>query len=202
MILDSRTALLPIDVQQGFDDPSWGQRNNPAMEAHGQALLAAWRERDWPLIHIHHDSLQPTSPLHPSHPGNGFRPGFEPRTGEPSIGKSVNSGFIGTDLELRLRRLDVNAVVLFGITTDRCVSTTARMASNLGFRTIVVGDATACFDLRAADGRVIPADELARVHLATLHDEFGEVVATGDVLKALSPAPVRAASFTRRSEAK
>ena len=172
----NRIALIPIDVQQGFDYPPWGRRNNPDMEANGRRLLAAWRARGWPLIHVRHDSVQAGSTLHPSHPGNAFRPGFDPRPGEAVVGKSVNAAFIGTDLDLRLRRLGVDTVALFGVNTDMCVSTTARVASNLGYRTLVVADACFCFDLADADGSAIPAEAVSRAHLATLRAEFAEVI--------------------------
>jgi nicotinamidase-related amidase len=184
--IDARTALLPIDVQQAFDEPRWGRRNNPAMEANGLRLLAAWRARGWPLLHVRHDSVTPGSTLHPAAPGNAFKPGYEPQGGEVVVSKSVNAAFIGTDLELRLRRLDVRSVVLFGITTDMCVSTSARVASNLGFSTIVVGDATATFDLRDTQGQVVPAEDVARTHLATLNAEFAEVLDTDALLARLA----------------
>jgi nicotinamidase-related amidase len=183
---DARTALLPIDVQRAFDDPRWGRRDNPAMEANGLRLLQAWRARGWPVLHVRHDSVEPGSTLRPEAPGNAFKPGYGPLGEEALVAKSVNSAFIGTDLELRLRRLDVAAVVVFGITTDRCVSTTARMASNLGFRTFVVGDATACFDGVDLQGRVLAAEDLARAHLATLHAEFARVLDTGVLLGELA----------------
>jgi len=188
MTLDPHTVLIPIDVQQGFDYAPWPRRNNPAMEANGQRLLAAWRECGRPLIHVRHDSIVAGSSLNPDHPGNAFRPGFEPLADEPVVSKSVNAAFIGTDLDLRLRRLGVTSVVLFGISTDMCVSTTARVAANLGYRTIVVGDACACFDLKDADGSVITAEEISRAHLATLRTEFAEVVDTAALIAASEPA--------------
>jgi nicotinamidase-related amidase len=172
----ARIALVPIDVQQGFDHAPFDRRHNPAMEANGRRLLAAWRAHGQPIVHVRHDSITPGSPLAPGHPGNAFRPGFEPIGAEPVVSKSVNCAFVGTDLELRLRRLGVDAVALFGIATDQCVSTTARIASNLGFRTIVVGDACACFDLRDEQGELIPAAQIHRAHLATLRAEFAEVI--------------------------
>jgi len=106
--------------------------------------------------------------------------------GEPLVSKSVNAAFIGTDLDLRLRRLGVRHVVLFGISTDMCVSTTARVAANLGYRVTVVGDACACFELPDGNGGTIDADAIHRAHLATLRAEFAEVVDTDAVLAALA----------------
>jgi nicotinamidase-related amidase len=73
---DARSALIPIDVQQAFDLPA---SSNPAMEANGLRLLAAWRAAGLPLIHVRHDSVQPGSPLTPGLPGNALRRGFEPQ---------------------------------------------------------------------------------------------------------------------------
>lgn len=185
MRFDAHTALIPIDVQCGFDFPPWPARNNPAMEIHGLRLLDAWRRAGLPLIHVRHDSVVQGSPLAPGHPGNAHRPGFAPLEGEALVAKSVNAAFIGTDLDLRLRRLGVDTVVLFGISTDMCVSTTARVAANLGYRTVVVGDACACFDLPDADGRVITADQVQRAHLATLRAEFAQVMDTDEAVAAL-----------------
>lgn len=183
--LDTRSALIPIDVQCGFDLPPWPPRNNPAMEANALRVLDAWRRAGLPLIHVRHDSVMEGSVLAPGHPGNAHRPGFVPLEGEPLVTKSVNAAFIGTDLDLRLRRLNIDTVVLFGISTDMCVSTTARVAANLGYRTIVIGDACACFDLKDADGSVIAADAIQRAHLATLRAEFAQVVESDAVIEAL-----------------
>jgi nicotinamidase-related amidase len=185
-MITKRTVLVPIDMQQGFDHPCWGNRNNPHAEANGLALLAAWRAAGLPVIHVRHDSVSPGSTLAPDHPGNAFKPGFGPQGDEPVVSKSVNSAFIGTDLELRLRRMDADSVVVFGITTDMCVSTTTRMASNLGFRTILVGDACTSFDQVDAQGKPITAREIHRAHLATLNTEFAKVLDTKDVIAAIS----------------
>ena len=115
---------------------------------------------------------------------NALREGFQPQDGEPLVGKSVNCAFVGTDLELRLRRLKVERVVLFGLYADMCVSTTARIAANLGFDTIVVADACASIDLADIEGRTIPGEQVARAHLATLNAEFATVLRTDGVIDA------------------
>ena len=178
MQLHANAALIAIDVQQGFDEDVWGTRNNHLMEANGRILLGAWRASGRPVVHTRHDSLSGTSPLAPGRPGNGFKPGFEPWSGELVVAKTVNSAFIGTDLEAWLRRAGVRQLVLFGIATDMCVSTTARMGANLGFEVIVAGDA--CHTWGQADplGGRIDADTIHRANLATLNTEFGRVLPT------------------------
>jgi len=181
--LSPNTALIVIDVQQGFDEPYWGARNNPAAEANIAALLAAWRAAKRPIFHVKHNSRSPKSPLHPSNPGNAFKPEATPRAGEPALDKDVNSAFIGTDLEQRLRAAGVEEVVIVGLTTPHCVSTTTRMASNLGFKVCLVADATAAHAGRGPDGEAIDAETMHYHALASLGGEFADLVATADLLR-------------------
>ncbi|HKX91580.1 MAG TPA: cysteine hydrolase family protein [Sphingomicrobium sp.] len=174
-------VLLPIDMQQAFDAPSWPRRWNANIDANGLALLSAWRAAGRPIIHVRHNSVQPGSSLAPGAPGNAFRPGFDPLNDEPLISKSVNSAFIGTDLDLRLKRLGAKHVVVFGISTDMCVSTTVRTGANLGWDMILVPDACDCFDLPDGQGGTIAAEEVQRAHVATLAFEFARTFSTAEL---------------------
>jgi nicotinamidase-related amidase len=122
------------------------------------------------------------SPLRPGQPGNEFKAEAAPRPGEPVIEKRVNSCFIGTTLDEDLRQAGIGALVLAGLTTNHCVSTTARMAGNLGYAVWVVSDATAAFDRRGPDGVRYPADLVHSVSLSDLHGEFAFVIDTETLL--------------------
>jgi nicotinamidase-related amidase len=176
------SALLVIDMQTGFDDPRWGRRNNPNAEAQARRLLDHWRNSGRQVVIVRHDSTDSASPLSVARPGIALTPGFEPRNGDWLIAKRVNSAFIGTDLEARLHSAGISEVTLAGLTTDQCVSTTARMASNFGFATTVVEDACACFAQNATDGRKITAETIHLAHITTLHTEFARVVRVNDLL--------------------
>lgn len=175
-------ALVLIDVQDGFKDPFWGKRNNPGAEAAVARLLAGWRKAGRPVFHVQHLSRSPASPLRPGQPGVELMTEARPVPGEPVIQKHVNSAFIGTDLEARLRAAGLTKLVMAGYCTDHCVSTSARMAANLGFEVTLAEDACVAFDRKGFDGRLYPADEVHRVSLASLMGEFCAVASSSDLL--------------------
>ena len=178
----NRAVLLPIDMQRAFDTTPWPKRWNDKVDDNGLALLRKWREAGRPIVHVRHDSVMDGSSLAPGSEGNQFRPGFEPQDGEQLVSKSVNSAFIGTDLDLKLRRLGARHIVTFGISTDMCVSTTVRTGANMGWDMILAADACDCFDLPDGKGGTISAEAVQAAHVATLGFEFCKVVATADLV--------------------
>lgn len=174
-------ALVVIDVQRGMDDPILGERNNPDAERNMARLLGDWRKAENPVIHVKHNSVEENSPLRPELPGNAIKEVAEPRNGEPVFEKSVNSAFIGTNLEEYLRSEEIEKLVLVGLTTDHCVSTTARMAENIGFSCTVVADATATFGCEGYDGTRYSAEENHQLALAQLSGEFAKIRETAEV---------------------
>lgn len=175
------SVLVTIDVQKGFDDPRWGRRNNPEAEKIMGNVVSQFRDNGLKVIHVRHDSRNPASLLKEGKPTFEFKEEVSPLPGEQVIVKHVNSAFIGTDLEDELRKLGSPEVYYIGLVTDHCVSTTARMSGNLGFRSYVIEDACATFDTKDHNGEVIPAEVVHRVNLASIHGEFADVVSSKEL---------------------
>ncbi|EXF75686.1 isochorismatase hydrolase [Colletotrichum fioriniae PJ7] len=207
------TALVLIDIQEGFKHPThWGSsRSTPEFESNVETLLATARKHNDAVkstpasqeqkhtvlvLHVHHHSLSPTSALHPSHYLEGSStPSVAPLPfaaplpsgSEPVFTKNFNSAFIGTELEATIRAAGIRQLIVVGLTTDHCVSTTVRMAANLqvlgedggvdGNGVLLVRDAVATYEKGGFDAETVHA-----VNLASLDGEFAEVVGTEEVL--------------------
>lgn len=186
--LVARTALIVIDVQRAFDlwEAEGRRRNNPDALARIAELLAAFRGAGAPVFHIRHEGTAPDSPFRRDGPGWPVRDEARERAGEPVLVKRVNSAFIGTDLEARLRRAEIGRLVICGATTNHCVETTARMAGNLGFDARLARDAAWTFDRTGPDGDSHAAEQVHAMTLANLDGEFARVVWTREVVEALA----------------
>jgi nicotinamidase-related amidase len=176
------TALVVVDVQKGFDDPSWGPRNNPDCEMNVGRLISAWRDQEWPIVFVRHDSNTPSSPLAAGGRGNDFK---DIVSGKPDllVTKNVHSAFYGKpDLDAWLREHGITGVAVCGIQTNMCCETTARMASDLGYDMLFVEDAMHTFDIVTPTKKVYRAREVARYSALTMDGEFGKVVRTADLV--------------------
>lgn len=187
-VLQGRPALILVDIQKGFDqwDYYGGERNNPGAEKNAQLLLEHWREHGLPVFHIQYSSLNPGSPLRPDTTGFPFKDEVAPLPGEPVLQRHVNSAFIGTDLEAQLDEQGIDTVVVIGFSTEHCVSTTTRMAGNLGYNTFIIADATAAFNKTGVNGQRFDAELVHQVSLATLQEEFATVLTTKELLQRLT----------------
>jgi nicotinamidase-related amidase len=186
--LENNPALLLIDLQKGFDDITYwgGERNNPDAEENAARMLQQWRSLGLPVYHVQHCSTNPLSPLREGQTGNDFKSALTPLANEPVIKKNVNSAFIGTDLKALLDNAAICSLVIAGLTTDHCVSTTTRMAGNYGYTTFVVSDATATFRKIGVDGKAFPAELIHETALASLNNEFATVLSTEHILTGIA----------------
>jgi nicotinamidase-related amidase len=182
-----KTALVVIDVQRAFDEweAAGKRRNNPEAVARIADLLAAFRQARAPVFHIRHQGTRPNSSFLPDRPGFQVKDEARERDGEPVIVKRVNSAFIGTDLESRLRAAAIGTLVICGATTNHCVETSTRMAGNLGFDTSLVRDAAWTFDRIGPDGDTHPAEAIHAMTLSNLNGEFARIVTASEAIAAL-----------------
>jgi nicotinamidase-related amidase len=181
---DSARALIVIDVQEGFDDPIWGPRDNLDCERNVRELVEAFGRTGEPIVLVRHDSSSPSSPLRRGLAGNDFKPILDDVVPALVVPKRVHSAFHGElDLDGWLRSEGIRTLVICGIQTNRCCETTARIAGNIGYDVRFVLDAMHTFDEPTHDGaEALPAELLARVTAANLDPHFARVVKTEDIL--------------------
>ncbi|MBZ5520341.1 cysteine hydrolase family protein [Bacillus sp. KS1] len=179
---EKKKALIIVDVQKAFGDKKWGERNNVKAEENISKILKLWREKGWTVIYIQHTSDKPGSLFYPKNEGVAIKEIVKPMDKEVIITKKVNSSFIGTNLEELLKANDITTVVITGLTTPHCVSTTTRMSGNLGFDTYLISDATAAFGMRDQNDTYYDAETIHNISLATLHDEFATILTTDQLI--------------------
>lgn len=178
------TALLVIDVQMAFlarreAGYAWA---NPEADQQIATLLAAFRAKGLPVIHVHHHGLDPRDDFYADAPGAVPQPAALPLEGEPVFIKTGSSAFIGTQLQDYLTRQGITGLVIIGGAANFCVETSARMAGNLGYATTVVADALINFQSTLRDGRVIPAPVVLEMTLANLDGEFAHIASANEIL--------------------
>ena len=174
---DETTALLLVDVQKGVNEVKYycgpsGKRNNHSAEENMRCLLAEWRRLGKCVAFTRHNSREINSPLKLDLETGNQIEGLEINGSDIVVEKDVNSGFIGTSLELELRRSGINRLVVMGFYTNYCIETTVRMAGNLGFDTYLVHDACAAVNTLGHDGEYYEPDLVHNMSIASLHGEF------------------------------
>jgi len=171
-------ALLLVDIQKAFLEKDYPGliRNNEHAEFICGKILKKWRTLDLPIIHVRHSSTNPESKLHKSRPGFEFNDYVTPLETEMVLTKEVNSAFIGTNLENILIKSHIDTLVIVGMTTNHCISTTVRMSGNLGFDTYLISDSTACYNTKGMDGEIIDCNTIYNSALASLQEEFATVI--------------------------
>ena len=184
---DASTAMLLVDVQKGVNDTSYyggskGRRNNLNAENNIIHILTEWRLSDRQVAFTKHNSREANSPLKLSLDSGQQLDGMEPEVGDIVVQKDVNSGFIGTSLELDLRRSGVQRLLVVGFFTNVCIETTVRMAGNMGFDTYLVHDACAAMNGIGHDGEDYDPDLVHNMAIANMHGEFCTAITTEDAI--------------------
>ena len=106
---------------------------------------------------------------------------LSPEVGEPILRKTTQGAFASTGLDSLLRSLYVEQLVFVGVSTNKCVESTAREAADRGYSVALVSDATGTCD-----------DEFQRVTLDGFRRLWGRVMETDEVLAEISRSKVAA----------
>lgn len=176
-------AVLVIDMQQGMADRIRSGRVpvNPDAPDRIATLLAYARGMGLPVIHVHHDDPDPGSPFRKGEPGGAPMPCATPLPGEVVLWKQRSSAFAGSGLDAHLRALGVTELVVAGAVAAFCVTSTVRMASDLGYTVLLPKDALLGFDLPAHDGGRIDAATVHRVTLSLLGADFARLTTVAEL---------------------
>jgi nicotinamidase-related amidase len=170
------TALLLIDLQNDYF-PGGAMELIGSTEAGTRAseLLAAFRGRALPVIHVQHVSTRPGATFFlPGTRGVEFHGCVAPLAGETVIRKHFPSCFRDTPLLDHLRQRKIERLAIAGMMTHMCVDTTVRAAFDLGFSCRLAHDACATRALTFG-GRTIAAEDVHAAFIAALNGLFAQV---------------------------
>ncbi len=181
------TALLVIDLQQEFTRRTLAglPRSNPGAEAQVARLLAAFRQKGLPVIHVHHDDPRPTSGFRMDKPTGAVIPEVAPLAREVRFVKHTSSAFADGALAAHCTAQGITDLIVTGAAVNYCVASTVRAARDLGFATTLVQDAVFGFGVTAPDGQAIDPDTVLSVTLGTLCPDFAQITTTAAVLQTL-----------------
>ena len=182
-----KPALIIIDIQNDYF-PGGKMELAGSVEASLQAakLLAAFRAKDLPLVHIQHISNRPGASFFlPDTAGVNFHANVAPRAGETVLQKNFPNSFRGTKLLEHLRGLGTDHLVIAGMMTHMCVDATTRAAFDLGFSCRLAHDACATRALTFGDERV-PAAQVHAAFVAALAGLYAKVESAAAVAAAIA----------------
>lgn len=171
------SALLLIDIQNDyFPGGKWVLHQAGEAAAKAALVLADYRRRGLPVLHIRHESLQPGAGFfHPGTSGADIHPQAAPAEGERVLLKHVPNAFSGTGLHEELQTLGIQQLTVCGMMTHMCIDTSVRAARGLGYAVTLLEDACATRDLEW-QGERIPADTVHKTMLAALNGTFARVM--------------------------
>jgi len=184
------TALVVIDMQRDFVEPGGfgSSLGNDVTKLHSAiapiaALLAAWRQRGWRVLHTREAHRADLSDCPPSkrergnprlrigdpgpmgrlliagEPGADIIPALAPAAGEWVIDKPGKGMFWATGLHERLQADGITHLLFTGVTTEVCVQTSMREANDRGYECLLVEDGTESYfaEFKAATTEMIRA---------------------------------------------
>lgn len=181
-----KKALLIIDIQNDYFPGGSHLLYQPeAAGMNAGKLLEYARQKEIEVVHIQHIALNEGADFFlDGMYGSKINDCVQPIEKEKVIVKNYPNGFRGTGLLEYLRQKNIEKLIVCGMMTDVCIDATVRAAMDLGFKTVVVGDACAT-ENRELYGKTIHAKEVHESYLAgftALGNLYAQVITTEEFL--------------------
>ncbi len=205
-----RTALLVIDMQYDFVAPGAPYESPPARDMIDRlnGLIRLARERSVPVIftaHAHRADgadLGAVKYLHPltasgqamkeGTQGVELYPKLDVQASDYIVAKRRFSAFYSTELDLLLRDLGVQVLIVAGVATNVCCESTVRDAFFRDYKVIFLSDGNGTIPMADAGWGAFSADEVQRFTLTAIATFFGEVASIEEVSHRLAAAELNA----------
>ncbi len=186
------TALLVIDMQNEFVEAGAHYTAHPTsleIIPNIDQIVSFARQHSMPVVWTQSDHSFPYGGLllkkyppiakqnvlwHGTRSFEIYRNMSQPLQGEYRVVKHKYDAFYGTDLEIILRNLKMESIIITGISTDVCCESTARSAFFRDYQVAFISDATATFN-----------PEAHQATLRAIDTFFGRVVTTAELLNEL-----------------
>ena len=175
-------ALLIVDIQNDYFPGGRMELEGtePASMRAGE-LVATFRRRQLPVIHIQHISVRPGATFFlPDTDGAKIHGNVAPSAGETVIQKNFPNAFRETRLLDHLRQAGINELVIAGMMTHMCVDATTRAAADLGLTCLLAHDACATRAL-SFGGTKVPAEHVHASFISALGAAYATVKSASEL---------------------
>lgn len=178
------TALLLLEIQNDyFPNGRIPLERSQEACAKAQNVLAAYREKRLPVVHVQHISTHPdASYFLPCTKGSEFYTSVQPSKTETIIKKHYPNSFKDTGLLNHLIKNQINHLIICGMTTQTTIDATVRAAYDLGFSITVLHDACAARQLEF-NHTIIPAQNVHYAFLAAFQPIYANVMSSEEYLQ-------------------
>lgn len=181
-----KTGLILVDIQNDYFPG--GRMELAGMREAGlkaAQLLAVFRQRKWPTVHIQHISAQKGAAFFlPDTSGVTLHECIAPQAGELVIRKHYPNSFRETALLQELEKQDVKKLIICGAMSHMCIDATVRAAFDFGFNCTVIEDACATRDLEFG-GQTIAARQVHGAFMAALGAAYANVLTRNDFMSSI-----------------
>jgi nicotinamidase-related amidase len=178
-----KSALIVIDVQASFTQrPYFSTDGLAEYLAVQNAVIERAKASASPIVRVMHTSGGDDAADPFSLASGWVRPidGLADFQANFTVHKTRHSALVGTGLDVWLTQQGIGELIISGIRTEQCCETTARHASDLGWKVVYAPDATMTWPMSLPSGQSISAQELRDRTVCVLKDRFARIAALDD----------------------